>query len=50
MKPQSKSGTVYGSGEVMWVKPREKGYSKKWNMLKKFPGGLEGKFENQSLK
>jgi hypothetical protein len=26
----------------MWVKPREKGYSKKWNIVKKFPGGLKG--------
>lgn len=24
----------------MWVEPREKGYSKKWNMVKKLPGGL----------
>jgi hypothetical protein len=27
-------------GEVMWVKPLEKGYSKKWNMVKNFPGGM----------
>lgn len=26
MKPASKSGASYGSADLMWVEPREKGY------------------------
>lgn len=40
MKPASKSGASYGSGDTIWVSPRENGYSRKWNIVKKFPGGL----------
>jgi hypothetical protein len=40
INPASKSGASYGSGETMWVDPRENGYSRKWNMVKKFPGGI----------
>lgn len=40
MNPASKSGASYGSGELMKVEPRENGYSKKWNMVKNFPGGI----------
>ena len=40
MKPASKSGASYGLAEVMWVKPRENGYSRKWNMVKNLPGGI----------
>ena len=39
MNPASKSGASYGLGETMWVEPREKGYSRKWNMVKNLPGG-----------
>ena len=42
MNPQSKSGVSYGSALLMWVLPREKGYSRKWNMVKNLPGGLRG--------
>lgn len=49
MKPVSKSGAAYGSGLVMCVEPREKGYSRKWNMVKKFPGGMSMWSPNQPL-
>jgi hypothetical protein len=40
MKPVSKSGVAYGSADLILMNPRENGYSRKWNIVKKFPGGL----------
>lgn len=40
IKPASKSGASYGSGDTMCVSPRENGYSRKWNIVKNFPAGI----------